>query len=186
MKRGLVDDTDFRASRSLAKGLHGHGILITMATDVEVRSSRIEGLGICAAHAFRAGKRIRQINVLREVTPEQPIRKDLGQRLDHCSYPDGKVLLLRFPDRHVNHSCDPNAHELNEGTSSYVVARRDRIGRRDHFGLQHQHCERNVLAVSVRCSSMSWPGRWRFLSSSKGMAAGVSTAACRMVHPAAP
>ena len=150
-------------------------------------SCEISGLGIFAAHSFRAGERIRHINVLREVTPEQPIREDLGERWDHCSYPDGKVLLLGFPDRHVNHSCDPNVHELFEGTSSYIVDSQGyRIGRRDHLGLQHQHCERNVLAVSVQCSSMSWSCRRRFLSSSKGMAAGVSTAACRMVRQAAP
>ena len=129
-----------------------NSILVTMATDVEVRPSRIEGLGIFAAHAFRAGERIRHINVLREVTPEQPIRDDLGERLDHCSYPDGKVLLLGFPDRHVNHSCDPNAHELFEGTSSYIVARRD-IASGDEITLDYNINIANGTSWACRCGA---------------------------------
>jgi len=94
-------------------------------SDVEIKPSRIEGLGIFAARSFRAGERIRQINVVREITPESPLREDLGERADHCDYPDGKVVLLGAPDRYVNHSCDPNAYVLYEGDRSYFIARRD-------------------------------------------------------------
>ena len=93
--------------------------------DVEVKASRIEGLGVFAVRPFRTGERIRRVNVVRDVTPESPIREDLGERVDHCSYPDGKVVLFGFPDRHVNHSCDPNAWEQYEADSSYLVARRE-------------------------------------------------------------
>jgi SET domain-containing protein len=93
--------------------------------DVEVKPSSIEGLGIFAARPFRAGDRIRRVNVVREITAEAPIREDLGERIDHCDYPDGKVFLLGFPDRHINHSCDPNSYQLFEGEVSYFVARRD-------------------------------------------------------------
>jgi hypothetical protein len=92
--------------------------------DVEVKPSRIEGLGIFATRPFRAGDRIRRVNVVREITPDAPLREDLGERIEHCSYPDGKVVLYGFPDRHVNHSCDPDAHELFEAPGSYLVARR--------------------------------------------------------------
>jgi hypothetical protein len=91
---------------------------------VEVRASRIEGLGIFALRSFQADERIKQINVVREITVEVPLRSELGERVDHCDYPDGKVVLLGFPDRHVNHSCDPNAYELYDGGSPYLVARR--------------------------------------------------------------
>ncbi len=94
-------------------------------TDVEVKASRIEGLGVFAALPFRAGELIRRVHVVREITPEAPIREDLGEKIDHCSYPDGKTVLFGFPDRHLNHSCEPNAWELYEGGSSYLVARRD-------------------------------------------------------------
>jgi SET domain-containing protein len=94
-------------------------------SDVDVRPSRIEGLGVFATRSFQPGERIRRVNVVREVTPESPLREELGERIEHCSYPDGKVVLWGVPDRHVNHSCDPNAWLLYEGDSCYFVARRE-------------------------------------------------------------
>ena len=93
-------------------------------SEVEVKPSGIEGVGVFATRSFRADDRIRRVNVIREVTADAPIREELGERVDHCSYPDGKVVLWGFPDRHVNHSCDPNAWVAYEGDSSYLVARR--------------------------------------------------------------
>jgi hypothetical protein len=93
--------------------------------EVEVKPSTIEGLGVFACRTFRGGERIRRVNVVREITPEAPIREDLGEKIDHCSYPDGRTVLFGFPDRHVNHSCDPNAWEQYEGGASYLVAGRD-------------------------------------------------------------
>ncbi len=92
--------------------------------DVEVKPSSIQGLGIFARRSFRAGERIRRVNVVREITTASPLREELGERIDHCDYPDGKVVLLGFPDRHVNHSCDPNAYQLFEKDASYLVTRR--------------------------------------------------------------
>jgi SET domain-containing protein len=93
--------------------------------DVEVRHSPVEGLGVFSVKPFRAGQRIRRVNVVREITAEEPLREDAGERIEHCGYPDGKVVLWGFPDRHVNHSCDPNAYELYAGESIFIVARRD-------------------------------------------------------------
>jgi SET domain-containing protein len=94
-------------------------------TDVIVQPSGIEGLGLFAARSFFNGERIRNISVVREITSVDPIRPEAGERADHCDYPDGKVVLLGFPDRHVNHSCDPNAFVVYTGTVSAFVARRD-------------------------------------------------------------
>ncbi len=92
---------------------------------VTVTRSEIEGLGVFARRPFNAGQRIRRLTVAREVTPEAPLREDLGERADHCDYPDGRVVLLGFPDRHVNHSCDPNAYVLYDADCCYLVARRE-------------------------------------------------------------
>jgi hypothetical protein len=91
---------------------------------VEVRSSAIEGLGVFALRPFRAGEPIRTVNVAREITAEAPLRPELGERWDHCDYPDGRVVLIGPPDRHLNHSCDPNAWVRYEGPTSQIVARR--------------------------------------------------------------
>jgi hypothetical protein len=99
-------------------------MVTTSLHDIDVRFSRIEGLGLFALRSFFAGQRIRQLNVIREVTPELPIREELGERADHCDYPDGRVVLLGFPDRHINHSCDPNAYLVYEQNYCHLVARR--------------------------------------------------------------
>ncbi len=118
-------------------------------SDIEVRPSRIEGLGIFAARPFAAGDRIRRVDVVREITRESPIRPELGERVEHCSYPDGKVVLIGLPTRHVNHSCDPNAWEMFEGGESFLVARRD-IAAGDEVTIDYN--------VNITAGS-SWPCR---------------------------
>jgi SET domain-containing protein len=92
---------------------------------VEVKPSGIEGLGVFATRSYAAGERIRRVNVVREITPEAPIREDLGERTDHCNYPDGRVVLYGSPDCYLNHSCDPNTYEAFEEGVAYLVARRE-------------------------------------------------------------
>ncbi len=91
---------------------------------VEVRPSPIHGLGVFATEPIQGGERIRSVNVVREITAESPLREDLGESIDHCSYPDGKVVLWGLPDRHVNHSCDPNAWVSYQDGGCHLVARR--------------------------------------------------------------
>ncbi len=117
--------------------------------EVEVRSSRIEGLGVFAARQFAAGERIRTVNVVREITEQAPLRPEAGERADHCDYPDGRVVLLGPPDRHLNHSCDPNAYVLFEGGAEILVARRP-IGTGDEIT-----CDYNVNISG----GTSWPCR---------------------------
>ena len=93
-------------------------------SQVEVRESTIEGLGVFATRDFAAGDRIRVVNVVREVTEEAPMRPEDGERREHCAYPDGRVVLYGFPDRHYNHSCDPNAWERYVDGRTEIVARR--------------------------------------------------------------
>ena len=92
--------------------------------DIEVRPSAIEGLGLFAARGFSAGDRITRVDTVREITPENPVREELGERIEHCAYPDGRVFLVAFPERHVNHSCDPNSYEHFDPQGSCLIARR--------------------------------------------------------------
>jgi len=64
------------------------------------------------------------VNVIREITPDAPLRPDQGERRDHCDYPDGKVVLIGPPDCHLNHSCDPNAWMRYGEAGAEIVARR--------------------------------------------------------------
>jgi hypothetical protein len=91
---------------------------------IEVRASSIEGLGLFATRAYEAEDVIRKVNLLREITTEFPLDQSKGERREHCAYPDGKVVLWGFPDRHVNHRCDPNAYERYCGEDVFITARR--------------------------------------------------------------
>jgi uncharacterized protein len=121
-------------------------------SDIDVRPSGIEGLGVFAARPFRAGERIRRVDVAREITAEAPIRPELGERVDHCSYTDGRVFLLGPPSRHVNHSCDPNAWELFEEDSSFLVARRD-IAADDEITIDYNINITDGTAWPCRCGA---------------------------------
>lgn len=87
------------------------------------------------------------MNVVREVTADAPLREDLGEQSDHCAYPNGKVVLWGFPDRHINHSCDPNAYELHEGDVTYIV------GRRHILAGEEITCDYNINIVN----GTAWP-----------------------------
>lgn len=105
-------------------------------SEVEARPSTIEGLGLFAARPFRLHDRIRKICVVREITEDAPLREEMGERCDHCDYPDGKVVLIGYPDRHINHSCDPNAYVSYGEDGSWFVARRD-IGRGEEITIDY-------------------------------------------------
>jgi uncharacterized protein len=91
---------------------------------VIVGPSGIEGLGLFAARRIQAGERVHRIIEVREITPDAPLRAELGERFDHCDYPDGKVVLIGYPSRHLNHSCDPNAYLRYDADACHIVARR--------------------------------------------------------------
>jgi hypothetical protein len=77
---------------------------MTSQDAIEVKQSTIEGLGLFACRSFSPGDTVHRINVIREITPDAPLRPHLGERHDHCDYPDGKVMLIGYPSRHLNHS----------------------------------------------------------------------------------
>ena len=94
--------------------------------DVIVAPSKIEGLGMFAARAFAAGERVLRRNHVREVTPDSPLRPELGEFDRHCDdLSGGRVVLLGFPDRHFNHRCDPSAYVAEIDGVRYIYARRD-------------------------------------------------------------
>ena len=93
---------------------------------VEVRASPIEGVGIFATRHFAAGERVRKRNIARDVTDDHPIREDLGEQRKHCDdLARGRIVLLGFPDRHLNHRCEPNAYIREIDGDTYIYARRD-------------------------------------------------------------
>jgi len=92
---------------------------------IEVRASPIDGLGMFAVRPFAPGERILRRVYVRDITPDAPIREDIGEHEYHCDdLAGGRIVLLSWPDRHFNHRCDPSAYAAHLDDGHFVVARR--------------------------------------------------------------
>jgi len=93
--------------------------------DVTVADSGIHGLGVFAARDFAEGETILAVDESRLVDDRHPLRPELGEHDYHCDYlAGGRVVLMRWPERHINSSCDPNACYRWGGGVRRLVARR--------------------------------------------------------------
>lgn len=89
---------------------------------VVVRSSSIDGLGVFAVQAFAPGDVVLAIDDSRIVNDDHPLPSAAGQR--HCDYLEaGKIVLMPAPERHINHSCDPNVYVRTIDGVRLVIAR---------------------------------------------------------------
>jgi uncharacterized protein len=77
--------------------------------NVNVHESVIAGLGVFAATPFRHGDLVLEIDDSRVVDDVHPLGP--SDSPDHRDYlANGKVVLMQFPERYINHSCDPNVY----------------------------------------------------------------------------
>lgn len=92
---------------------------------VIVRESSINGMGVFALESIAKGELVLAIDDSRIVTPEFPLDESKGELEYHCDYlAGGKVVLMPFPERHINHSCDPNTFVKTILGIRYVFALR--------------------------------------------------------------
>lgn len=78
-----------------------------------------------AARPFDRGDKILALDTLRVVSEANPLRPERGESEDHLAFlAGGTVVLLPEPERHLNHSCDPNAFLRTVGDEVRVIARR--------------------------------------------------------------
>jgi hypothetical protein len=92
--------------------------------NVEVRASPTDGLGVFALRSHRAGELVLSIDDSCVVDHTHPLTALDNPR--HCDYlAGGKVVLMQYPERHINHSCDPNVYVATENGKRQVVAIRD-------------------------------------------------------------
>ena len=105
------------------------------AENVYVAPSSIHGLGVFAARDFAAGELIFIRDETREVSNDQPLLA--GENEWHCDWlEDGRQVLLPAPERHVNHSCEPNSNvRWQDGAKSEPGASNDPGRRGDNAQL---------------------------------------------------
>ena len=93
--------------------------------DVIVASSPIHGLGVFAGRDFTLGETVLVIDDSRTVDAEHPLHSELGEDEVHCDYlAGGRVVLMRYPERHINSSCDPNTYVVTRNLLRHVIALR--------------------------------------------------------------
>jgi len=95
-----------------------------MVAAPEVRESPIDGLGLYAGCHFSANDVVLEIDDSRAVDSAHPLGADDDPR--HCDYlARGHVVLMQYPERHINHSCDPNVYVRTVDGQRLVIALRD-------------------------------------------------------------
>ena len=88
--------------------------------------SAIHGTGIFAAEDLRAGELIFRRDFSRVIDDEHPLRPELGEYEWHCDdLPGGRQAYLPYPERHSNHSCEPNSYDRIIDGETWRVALRD-------------------------------------------------------------
>ncbi len=93
-------------------------------TNVEVRKSSIQGKGVYAAKNFKKGEVVLEIDDSHIVIDKNSLTKQ-QQEFD-CDYlSDDKVVLMREPEKYINHSCDPSTYTKTIKGVRKVIAMHD-------------------------------------------------------------
>src|SRR5512132_2322025 len=93
---------------------------------LRVAPSPIHGSGVFAADVFEAGESLLALDDSRVVDAAHPLRPEAGELPAHCDYlARGLVVLMREPERYINHCCDPNTYvQTIDGTRHVIALRR--------------------------------------------------------------
>ena len=95
-----------------------------MTNGVVIAISGSEGLGVFAVRPFSAREVILTIDDSRVVDDDAPL--GAGEEGRHCDYLEaGRVVLMQLPERHINHSCNPNTYVKTMNGERLVIARRE-------------------------------------------------------------
>lgn len=91
-----------------------------------VKESSIHGKGIFANEKIRNGDIILQFDDSRIIDEKNPLNPEHGEHEHHCDYlAGGKIILLKSPERYINHSCTPNTYIKWIEGKRYLLARRN-------------------------------------------------------------
>jgi hypothetical protein len=93
--------------------------------DVSVRASPIAGFGVFAGRSFEPGETVLVMDDSRIVDQAHPLRAERGDAPRHQDYlAGGRVVLMGFPERYINSSCEPNTYVVTRAGVRHVVALR--------------------------------------------------------------
>lgn len=81
-------------------------------SDIIVKKSKIEGLGVFASRNFKKGEVVIKWDISHQLIPEE-IKKIKETERRYVAYSNGKYILMQPPARYVNHSCNSNTYADN-------------------------------------------------------------------------
>lgn len=91
---------------------------------VIVKSSSIQGKGVYAIVDITKGEMVLEIDDSHVVTDPSKLTKEQNEY--DCDYlENGKVILMKSPEKFINHSCDPSTYVKTINGVRKVLAMRD-------------------------------------------------------------
>jgi SET domain-containing protein len=91
-----------------------------------VADSLIQGVGVFALEPISRGTVILRVDDSRVVDEKRPLRPEDGELSIHRDFlPDGTVTLMRSPERHINHCCEPNSFIYSVDRERFLRAKHD-------------------------------------------------------------
>ena len=89
--------------------------------NVRISESEIHGTGVFARKHLICGEVILIFDDSRLVDDDHPLAD--SESSEHCDYlPNGAVVLMQEPERHINHSCSPNVYVYSTDHERYLLA----------------------------------------------------------------
>jgi SET domain-containing protein len=128
---------------------------------LELRDSNIHGKGVFTTEHIRKHSVICRVEIIREITDQNPLDTDKGELFHHCHwYPDGTMVLLAEPYCYLNHSCQPNIFYYTVNRVTYCVAMRD-IREDEELTLEYSLCNIGGEVWECKCGLPGCRGRHR-------------------------
>ena len=90
---------------------------------VSIKASPINGVGVFAETGFEAGDVVLTIDDSHRVDEGHPVPAGEEHYCDFLG--GGQVIWMQVPERHINHSCEPNVFVDSENGIRRVVAMRE-------------------------------------------------------------
>lgn len=89
-------------------------------SDVIVKDSRIQGKGAFANRDFKEGETVIKWDISHTLTKEE-LKNASEEEKRYVTEMDGIIIVMKSPEKYVNHSCEPNTIVKNYSD----VARKD-------------------------------------------------------------
>jgi uncharacterized protein len=119
--------------------------------NIEVRDSRIAGLGVFAIGEFKKEELILEIDDSTVITdPSKLTKHDHEFELDYLE--NRKIIRMKTPERYINHSCDPNSFVKTIQGTRNVLAMRE-IRRREEITYDYSINGYDEGTFECRCGS---------------------------------